>query len=175
MLKRIIVNCPREIDKRYFSFLKERYENDLNIYLNNDMLFSHINDAEEYLPLKYSKDLEIDVNKENTIKFEYNISFGPIKEKADVMFILKTNGVITTNIHRHNHVEGSENLDDDYLITFLINEQKTLLDKSYHEGPSKDINFDNYYSYPLSVRWFSRKPFTDTKTIYWDDIELRLE
>ena len=175
MPKRIVITCPREINKNYFSFKKQRYENDLNIYVNNAMLFSHLNDAEEFLPLKHSRDLEIDVNKENIIKFEYNISFGPVKEKVDVMFTLKTNGIITTNIHRHNHVEGSENLDEDYLVTFLINEQKTLLNKEYHEGSSKDITFDNYYSYPLHIRWFSKKPFIDTKTIYWDDIELRLE
>ena len=175
MLTKLNINCPKDPDKKYFSFKKQRYQNDLNIYVNDALLCSHINDAEEFLPIGITRNIELDPNKENKIKFEYNISFGPEKEKVDVEFTLKTNSVLHTKIHRYNYVQGSENLDNDYLVTFLVNGSTTLLDKSYHEGPSRDIEFDNYYSYPLHVRWHSRKPFTDTKSVYWDDIEFKLQ
>lgn len=175
MYKKLKIIFPKDPDKNYFSFKKQRYVNDLNIFINDALLCSHINDAEEYLPMEIDKEIDLDESVENSIKFQYNMSFGPHKEKVDVTFNLKTNGVCTTTIYRYNYVKGAEVLDDDYLVTFLVNDCKTLLDKSYHEGDTKDIVFDNYYSYPLKVRWFSYKPFTDTKSIYWDDIEFRLD
>ena len=58
---------------------------------------------------------------------------------------------------------------------FTINDQITLLGKEYHEGETANITFDNYYTYPLRIKWGSKKSFTDTENVYWDDIELRLE
>jgi hypothetical protein len=175
MPRKITIECPRDKDKNYFSYKKQRYLNDLNIFVNDALLFRHLNDAEEYLPLKHSTDLELDGKGIKQIRFEYNISFGPIKEKVDVTFNLLDKNICETNIHRYNFVEGSENLDDDYLVTFDICGQKTFLDKSYHQGNSNDINFKSYYDYPLSIRWYSRKPFTDSKTVYYDDIICRIE
>lgn len=175
MDRRITITCPKETDKEYFSYKKQTYHADISIYINNAMLFSHINDAQEYLPLEYSKEINLNESKDNLIKFEYKLSFGPEKENVDVIYNLKTNGVCETTIHRHNFVEGSQNLDEGYLVTFSINDQKTFLDKKYHEENSKIIRFDSNYSYPLDVRWFSKKPFTDTSKVYWDDIRFRIE
>jgi len=175
MPRRIKLICPKDPNKHYFSFKNQTYQNDLSVYVNNALLFSHINDAEEYLPIELSQDFNIDESKEYNIRFEYNISFGPEKEKVDVSFKFRTDNICETVIHRYNHVEGSENLDDEYLVTFDICGQKTFLDKSYHTGNSKDIKFNSFYTYPLSVRWTSRKPFTTTKKVYWDDIEFRIE
>ena len=67
-----------------------------------------------------------------------------------------------------------EKLTDDFLITFVVNDQITLIGKEYHEGNTANITFDNYYTYPLKINWSSKIPFTDT-TNYWDETELRLE
>jgi len=175
MLRKLTVTCPKEVGKDYFSFKKQRYENDLNVYVNNAMLFSHLNDAEEFLPLVNEREIELDETKVNTIKFEYNMSFGPDKEKVDVEFTLDKNNRCTTKIHRYNYVPGSINLDEQYLVTFDISGQKTFLDKSYHEGDNADITFESYYTYPLDIKWYSKKPFTDTGSVYWDHIELRIQ
>mgnify|MGYP001227625985 CR=1 FL=1 len=175
MPKRIRVICPKEVNKKYFSFEKQKYKNDLSIYVNDAIVFSHINDAEECLPITLEEPISLDENKEHTIKCVYDVLFDTVNEKVDIIFKLKTNGVLETSIHRHNFVEGSETLDSDFLITFVINDQKTLLGKEYHEGNTANITFDNYYTYPLKIKWGSKKSFTDTENVYWDDIELRLE
>ena len=167
------INFPRALDKEYFSFEKQRYVNDLSIYINDAMLVSHINDAQEYLPITITKPIDLDTTKENVIKFAYRIKFGPDKEDVDVIFKLQTNGVCETTIHRHNYVPGSELLEDAYLVTFLINNYMTQLDKSWYEGEVKDIVFESNYSYPLTVRWFSYKPFIGGSE-YWDDIDFTI-
>lgn len=175
MPKRMTITCPKDNDKRYFSYKRQTYHADINVYINDALLLSHINDAEEYLPLEYVKDLYIDDTRDNSIKFEYNLSFGPVTEKVDVIHDLKTNNVCSTTIHRHNFVEGSENLTDDYLVTFSINNQKTFLNKDWYEEDTKVIKFDSHYTYPLDIRWFSKKPFVNSSDVYWDDIQFRME
>ena len=174
MPKRIRVNFPKESNKKYFSFKNENYKNDINVYVNDTIIFPHINDAEEFLPISLDDVLNLDENKENIVKFAYEVSFGTVNEKVDLIFKLKTNGVCETNICRYNFVEGSEKLTDDFLITFVVNDQITLIGKEYHEGNTANITFDNYYTYPLKINWSSKIPFTDT-TNYWDETELRLE
>ena len=173
MSKELVINFPKEFNKEYFSYKKQRYVNDLSVYINNAMLISHLNDAQEYLPMSCSKPIELDTTKENIIKFAYRMLFGTDKEDVDVIFKLQTDGVCETTIHRHNYVTGSELLEDDYLVTFLINDQMTQMDKSWYEGTTKDIVFNSNYSYPLSVRWFSYKPFIGGSK-YWDDIDFTI-
>ena len=91
MDRRITITCPKETDKEYFSYKKQTYHADISIYINNATLFSHINDAQEYLPLEYSKEINLNESKDNLIKFEYKLSFGPEKENVDVIYNLKTN------------------------------------------------------------------------------------
>jgi len=175
MPKRIRVTCPKEAGKKYFSFKKQKYKSNINIFVNDAIVFSNINDAEEHLPIIREEPISLDENKEHTIKCVYDVLFDTVSEKVDIIFKLKTDGVLETSIIRHNFVEGSETLDGDFLITFTINDQITLLGKEYHEGETANITFDNYYTYPLRIKWGSKKSFTDTENVYWDDIELRLE
>jgi len=178
----ITVICPKEQGKKYFSSKEHHYSNNLNIYLNDNLLFENINDAEENLPITLKKDIEIDYNTVNILKFNYNIKFKyPSKELVDVVYkfepIDNQYHSIKTEINRHNYVLGSEQLDDRYKVTFNINEHTHTFGKNYHQGETKNINFFdkiNLQQQGILISIESKKTFENTKNIIFDQIRLEL-
>lgn len=175
MNKKITLICPKDSNKRYFSFKDHGYENCLNIFLNNKKIFSNINDAEELLPIE--KIVYENLNKlNNEFNFEYNIKFKNSKENVNVYFLLK-DFQCTTKIVRHNYVKGSENLDESYEVYFDVNGKLERLDKQYHQGDNKEICFSteldqksNFY-----FRWYSKKSFVTSSNTTYDDIILKVD
>jgi hypothetical protein len=178
----ITVICPKEQGKKYFSFKEHHYSNNLNIYLNDNLLFENINDAEENLPITLKKNINIDYNIVNLLKFNYNINFkNSIKELVDVVYKFEPTDnqyhFIKTEINRHNYVLGSEHLDDSYEVTFNINEHTHTFGKNYHQGETKNINFFdkiNLQQQGLLISIDSKKTFQNTKDTTFDQIRLEL-
>jgi hypothetical protein len=178
----ITVICPKEQEKSYFSFKKHHYSNHLNIYLNNNLLFEGINDAEENLPITLKKNIDIDYNTVNILKFNYNINFkNSSKELVDVEYkfepIDNQYHYIKTEINRHNYVLGSEQLDDDYKVTININEHTHIFGKNYHQGETKNINFFdkiNLQQQGLTISLDSKKTFQNNTETTFDQIRLEL-
>lgn len=175
MPKRITITCPKQSDRRYFSEKIHRYSNRLNIYYNDRMLFPGVNDAEEYLPIVLSQNVDYDESITNSFRFEYNIKIDTAEEYADVLFQLTPEGKITTYVIRKNYVEGSELLDENYKIRFEINGETVTLDKQYHRGNSHQIRFEHTYNYPLDIKWSSRKSFQGSDKVTYDEIEFRID
>lgn len=178
----ITVICPKEQEKSYFSFKKHHYSNHLNIYLNNNLLFEGINDAEENLPITLKKNIDINYNTVNVLKFNYNINFkDPSKELVDVLYkfepINDQYHSIKTEINRHNYVLGSEQLDDNYEVTININEHTHIFGKNYHQGETKNINFFdkiNLQQQGLTISLDSKKTFQNNTETTFDQIRLEL-
>ena len=175
MHKRIIITCPKQSDRRYFSEKIHRYSNRLNVYYNDRMLFPNINDAEEYLPLTFESLIEYDEQKINRFRFEYNIKIDTAEEYADVIFQLNPNGKCNAYVIRKNYVEGSELLDENYRVDFTINGEEFILDKNYHKGKAHNTSFEHTYNYPLDIKWSSRKSFQGSDRITYDEIEFRID
>lgn len=175
MPKRVTITCPKTPNRRYFSEKIHRYSNRLNVYYNDRMLFPGINDAEEYLPIVLSQAVEYDESTKNTFRFEYNIKIDTAEEYADIIFQLEPEGKVTTYIIRKNYVEGSELLDENYRVDFTINNETVTLDREYHQGNSHQMRFEHTYTYPLDIKWMSRKSFQGSDRVTYDEIEFRIE
>ena len=174
MAYRITLECPKDPNKKYFDKKFFKYSNSMNVYFNDKCLFENINDVEENLPIVLQQDIDIDFEVDNYLKVEYNITIGNIKEYADVTHCIGNKSIDTT-IRRKNYVEGSDLLQDDYLITFDVNGHLTKFGKEYHQGASKVIDFSSPYSFPIAIQWYSKKNFTLFKGTTWDHIILRIE
>lgn len=178
----ITVICPKEQGKKYFSFKEHHYSNCLNIYLNDNLLFEGINDAEENLPITLKKNINVNYMDVNVLKFNYNINFkNSSKEFVDVVYqfepIDNQFHSIKTEIYRHNYVLGSEQLDDNYVVTFNINEHTHTFGKNYHQGDTKNINFFdkiNLNQQGLLISVDSKKTFQNVTDTTFDQIRLEL-
>lgn len=172
MYSKIIVNFPKEEGKKYFSREHQNYENNLSISINDDVIFSGVNDAEEYLPITLEKNYNFN-NSTNTIIFFYDITFHPdIKEYGKIILNISEKRC-SICIVRDNFVQGSENLDN-YIVTIDINGQKHFLDKEWHCGDSNQILFNGPAGVPCVISWSSKKSFVNGKHIYYDDTEVVL-
>jgi hypothetical protein len=181
--KTITVICPKEHNKKYFSFKENDYSNYLNIYFNNNLIFEGINDAEENLPIELKSNIDIQYDIKNVLKFKYNITFdNSIKELIDFVFtIIPINDIkhnIQAEIYRHNFVKNSEFLSDEYKVTLNINEHEFILDKNYHHGENKLIIFNcniDLINQGLNIFLSSKKVFNnDKKNVTYDQIELKI-
>jgi hypothetical protein len=179
----ITVTCPKEQEKKYFSFKEHHYFNHLNIYLNDNLLFEGINDAEENLPIELKTNVDLKYDVKNVLKFNYNITFKNISvtELVDLFFtIIPIDNIkhnIQTEIYRHNFVKNSEFLSDEYKITLNINEHEFILGKNYHQGENKYIMFKcdiDLINQGLNIFLSSKKVFNNDKNITYDQIELKL-
>ena len=178
MNKIFTLRCPKETDKQYFSLEKHQYQNNLTVMVNDMVVFENINDAEENLPIVLSDQILFDSNSVNTISLIYNISFGDIKEKTDVNFVFDSNSSIcTTKFNRKNFVEGSEKLTDEYQVKLKVNDQTHTIDKTFHEGATKNISVQNFVDMdlPITVSLESRKQFTDSDDITYDQLEFEIQ
>ena len=178
MNKIFTLRCPKETDKQYFSLEKHQYQNNLTVMVNDMVVFENINDAEENLPIVLSDQILFDSNSVNTISLIYNISFGDIKEKTDVNFVFDSNSSIcTTKFNRKNFVEGSEKLTDEYQVNLKPPAHIHTIDKTFHEGETKNISVQNFVDMdlPITVSLESKKQFMDSNDITYDHLEFEIQ
>ena len=178
MNKIFTLRCPKEHNKKYFSFEKHQYQNNLTVMVNDVVVFENIDDAEENLPIVLSDQILFDPNSVNTISLIYNISFGDKQEKTDVDFVFDSNSSIcTTKFNRKNFVEGSEKLTDEYQVKLKVNDQTHTIDKTFHEGATKNISVQNFVDMdlPITVSLESRKQVTDSDDITYDQLEFEIQ
>jgi hypothetical protein len=170
--------CPKAEDKHYFSCKKHQYKNNLTVLVNDDVLFENINDAEENLPIILQDQIPFDSYNINTVSLLYDISLGDVKEKTEVTFVFDGNSSIcTTNFFRKNFVQGSDKLTDQYCIRLCVNGQQHLLDRSFHQGDIKQVSVQNFVDMdmPISVELESKKQFTDSMDITFDQLEFKIQ
>ena len=178
MNRTLIVTCPKEQGKRYFSKAQHDYENNLNISFNNTEIFENMNDAEEMLPFSQQRQIEMLMEVPNTLLLNYDIKFSGITEKETVKFIIDpTTNSMTTVFDRKHYVEGSENLSDEYEIKLQINNHVSYLDKEFHEGDNKRVQFVHpvICGNPINIKLESKKTFQDSEDVTYDQIEIRIE
>ena len=178
MNKTFVLRCPKDKDKRYFSFEKHQYKNNLTVMVNDVVVFENIDDAEEKLPIVLSDQVLFDPDSVNTVSLMYDISFGDIKEKTDVDFVFDSNSSIcTTKFHRKNFVKGSEKLTDHYQVKLKVNDQTHTLDKTFHQGDTKNISVQNFVDMdlPITVSLESKKQFEDSDNITYDQLEFEIQ
>jgi hypothetical protein len=177
MNRLLILNCPKQEDKRYFSFAEHQYQNNLTVLFNNNALFENIDDAEENLPIVMRHQISFDMHATNTICLIYDIKFGKQREKTDVDFLFDPiNSICTINLERKNYVIGSEKLTGDYKITLSINNQKYFLDKDFHKGDLKKLSLQTYVDIklPIYIELESKKVFEHSDKITYDQIVLKI-
>ena len=138
------------------------------------MLFPNINDAEEYLPLSFESIINYDTAVVNRFRFEYNIKIDTAEEYADVIVQLQPDEKCKIFVVRKNYVEGSELLDEHYRVDFDVNGKVKTFDNDYHKGRTNQISLEYDYTYPLDIKWESRKSFYNDKITY-DEIGLKLD
>lgn len=176
MNKFIEIYCPKEPYKKYFSKKDDGYTNSLNIYLNNKILFEKINDCEELLPIKLVSQQNINIETKNELKFDYDIKFKNVgEEKVSVIFIFENNEC-NIKIERKNYVKHSEYLNNEYTVTFEINDFIKKFGKEYHEGETKKIEFKTTVNLqqPVNLRWWSKKSFINNKSVTYDDMRVKI-
>jgi hypothetical protein len=177
MNKLFILTCPKQEDKRYFSFAEHQYQNNLTVLFNNNTLFENINDAEENLPIAMSHQIFFDMRAINTISLIYDIKFGEQTEKTNVDFLFDPiSSICSVSLERKNYVIGSEKLTDDYKITLSINNQKYFFDKDFHKEDVKKISLQTYINLelPVDIKLESKKVFEHSNKITYDQIELEI-
>lgn len=170
--------CPKDTDKRYFSWSQHKYKNNLTVCWNNNVLFEKINDAEELLPINLIESIHFDTTTINTLSLIYDITFDQTKEQATVDFVFEpSSSMCTANFFRKNFVEGSEYLTDDYNVTLDINNQVTMLDKTFHEGDTKKLSIQNFVDMdlPIVIKLQSKKVFAQSSEVTYDQIELHIQ
>jgi len=178
MNKIFTLRCPKESNKQYFSLEKHQYKNNITVMINDAVVFENINDAEENLPIVMNEQILFDSNSVNTVDLIYDISFGDIKEKTEVGFVFDSNSSIcTTHFNRKNFVEGSEKLTDEYKITLKINDQTHTIDKSFHQGDTKNISLQTFVDMdlPITVSLESKKQFKNSDDITYDQLEFDIQ
>lgn len=169
MFTKLKIFFPKETDRKYFSKEHQGYSNNLSILIDNSLLFSNIDDAEENLPLEYRADIDL----QKTLEFRYDIIFGDgTKESAQITFMFSNDCQVT--IHRPNYLIGSEKLDV-YDVKFNLNGTMYHIGSEYHQDDSKTLNLQGALSNPFQARWSTRKSFVGSQHIYWDDVVLELE
>ena len=93
------------------------------MYVNGNLKFENINDAEENLPCNKQGVIDLLEDLPSTILLDYDITMDKTKEKCSVEFVLNPMvDMIHTTIKRDNFVEGSENLSDEYQVQLQVND-----------------------------------------------------
>lgn len=167
----IRITCPKEDNLRYFNRKDQGYRNNLSVILNNEIIFSDINDCEENLPITLERSCELkDINE---LIFDYDITFhDTIKERDKIFFqISKKDTVI--KIIRENYVGGAEKLKE-FLVTFQVNDSTFYIDKDFHQGHQKQLKFESLTKYPFYARWSTKKTFEKGQTTWFDDLILEI-
>lgn len=163
----IKITCPKEDGLRYFTRKDQGYQNNLSVILNDKILFSNIDDCEENLPIVLEQ--QCDLKDHNNLVFDYDITFhDTIKERAKIVFEISKD-ITLIKIIRENYVEGADELDE-YLITFQINDNTFYIDKDFHNGDQKNLEFSSPTEYPFYARWSTKKTFKKGKTTWFDDL-----
>ena len=178
MNKTLILTCPKEDGKRYFSKAQHGYENNLNISFNNNVVFKNINDAEEMLPITDSKQVEMSNEMPSKLVLDYDIKWTSSSEKVIIGFVIDpATNVISTTFDRKNFVGGSEDLLEDYYVKLQINDQESMLDKEFHKGDFKKVLLSHpaIVGQPIIIKLESKHAFKNDNNITYDQIELRIE
>ena len=166
--------CPREENKRYFSWTDQRYKNDLTVRFNGTVLFEHINDCEENLPMLLEQPITWQLD-HNRIEFRYDITvYDTVKESAFVT--LDFDGEHgTLNVFRPALVAGAENIK--FTALFSMNHQQLLLGDEYHQDDEKSIVMDFAVDTTQSfvARWTCSKVSRHGGTVYSDDLIMELK
>lgn len=171
MYHTIKITCPKEKNKRYFTYKDQGYQNNLSVALNDEIIFSAINDCEENLPIILEKSCELKDN--NIVMFDYDITFHDIiKERSKIFFSIGKDKTVT-EIIRENYVEGVDDLDE-YLITFQTNARVFYIGKDFHNGDQKHLRFDSSTEFPFYARWSTKKTFKKGQTDWYDDMILEI-
>jgi hypothetical protein len=168
MHRRLTISFPKDLDRKYFSKEHQGYANNLCVLVDNKLLFSNIDDAEENLPLTYQADIDL----YKTIEITYDIMFGDgTKESASITF--EFSDQCHVHVHRPNYLKGSDNLDQ-YDVTFDINGNIYQIGPEYHQGDSKTLDMQGTLTLPFRARWSTKKSFIGGRYVYWDDTILEL-
>lgn len=168
MHRRLKISFPKESDRKYFSKEHQGYTNNLCVLVDDKLLFSNIDDAEENLPLIYQADIDLS----KTIEIRYNIVFGDgTKESAKITFEFLDRCYV--HVYRPNYLIGSHKLDQ-YNVTFDVNGTIYQIGPEYHQGDSKTLNMQGTFTLPFKARWSTKKSFIGGQYVYWDDTILEL-
>jgi hypothetical protein len=172
MYKKFQLTCPRDHEKRYFSWEHQHYKNNLTVKLNNTVLFANINDCEENLPITFKIDIAWS-NSGNIVEFDYDINMHEVKEFATIALKFSDQKV-TLEVCRPLPVPGAEHYE--FSARFRINDRELCLGKEYHQGHQKKIMqiFPFELDQPFMARWSCRKRPQSSTTVYHDDLIMEL-
>jgi hypothetical protein len=181
MKKKLTICFPKESKKRYLSLETHNYSSLINIYFNNNIVCSNINDCEENLPMAYQYQIDFDPHKINTIMIQYNIQIGKVQEDASIQYQIRSISCgscnVTAQLLRNNFVISPELLSPEYVITSKINDHQININgKSWFTGNSTQQTFDTNIDIaePLILETISKKIFVSSNQVYYDHIQLSL-
>jgi hypothetical protein len=174
MYKKLRVICPREENKRYFSWAHQRYQNDLTVRVNDVTLFEKINDCEENLPITMEKSISWS-DQSNHVQFDYDIHLGENVQESACITLDFHNDQGTLTIFRPAPVLGAETIR--FQAMFAMNDQQFLFGDEYHQGDQKLISrpFILDPAKPFTARWTCSKVSRQGGTGYYDDLIMELE